>query len=115
MTRVLIVDDDATVRSMMAFILEGFQFDPSTTDTAEKALKLLEKEHYDVLITDYEMPGMNGVELIRSVQSVFPRPAVILMTGCGDETVLKLSGADMYLRKPFSAMLLKDCIDKLIT
>jgi DNA-binding response OmpR family regulator len=112
--KILVVDDDATVRSTMALLLERFHFDLSTADTAEKALDLMEEKPYDIIITDYNMPGMNGIELIRNVRSAPHRPAVILMTGCTDEAVLKHSGADMCLHKPFSAMILKDCIDRVI-
>jgi CheY-like chemotaxis protein len=72
--RILFVDDDAATRSLMAGLLraEGFQVDACTNP--REALELLQTQLHDLLITDYAMTSMNGVELVRLARERTKRP-----------------------------------------
>ena len=79
--RALVVDDDESVRMILPAFLEAHQYDAEATDSPEKALEIIAQRRIDVVLTDYEMPGMNGIELTRVVREMSPHSTVILMTG----------------------------------
>lgn len=98
----LVVDDDESVRMILPALLGAHQYDAEATDSAEKALEIIAQRRIDVVLTDYEMPGMNGIELTRVVREMSPQSTVILMTGLGAPDLFRSSGADGFLQKPFS-------------
>ena len=100
--RALVVDDNAFIRAIMPELLKKHQYDIEVTDSPEKALQLIVQRRFDVVFTDYEMPGMNGVELIRIVREKSPHCIVILMTGLSAAELFPSSRADGFLQKPFS-------------
>jgi CheY-like chemotaxis protein len=97
--RVLIVDDEALVRLSTADALSDEGFAVSEADSAEQALSLLEAgSGFDCIVTDYLMPGMNGVELAKLVGERFPRMPIVLLSGYAE---LDAFGSDLpYLAKP---------------
>lgn len=72
MTRILLVDDEATVRRVMRISLEKAGFEVTAAENGEVAMVELRKSHPDVLITDIEMPRMNGRALCAAVEKEFP-------------------------------------------
>jgi CheY-like chemotaxis protein len=96
---VLIVDDEALVRLSTADALSDEGFAVSEADSAEEALSMLASDaRFDCVITDYLMPGMNGVDLARLVGERFPRLPVVLLSGYAE---LDAFGSDLpYLAKP---------------
>ena len=103
MTRVLIVDDEPTVRNVTSKILERDGFQTATAADTEEALSLLASEDFDVLVSDIVMPGLDGVVLMRRTQEISPHTKVILVTG--EPTVESAAaavraGAFAYLPKP---------------
>lgn len=97
----LVVDDEKTQREGLRAALED-SFDVYLADSAEAATELLEKEHFDVIVTDFRMPKDDGIKLIARAKSL-PRPPVcILMTAYGsEETAVEAikRGADDYIAK----------------
>jgi CheY-like chemotaxis protein len=105
---VLVIDDEASVRELMGDVLDGPDCRILEADGADKGVELAIKEHPDVVLADFLMPGMNGLDLLHRLRSspVTWDIPVILMSGFGaDETLLKLLVTqDMaYLMKPFTA------------
>ncbi len=80
MKKILVVDDNEMLRRLTCDILreEGYRAVPAA-DAAE-ALRAFEEEEFDLLVTDFQMPGMNGVELARAVRDRNPHFPVIVMT-----------------------------------
>jgi CheY-like chemotaxis protein len=109
---VLVVDDDPIIRSALVLFLRRLKFDSSTARTAEEAIELIQRKSYDVVITDYQMPGMNGVELIKKIRAESPRSITFLMTGCANDEILRSSGADLCLHKPFSIDVLRESLER---
>ena len=72
MHRILLVDDEATVRRVMRMALERAGFDVTTAENGEVALTEIRRQEPDVLITDIEMPRMNGRALCAAVEKEFP-------------------------------------------
>ncbi len=81
--RILVVDDEAQYRDVLQMILkdEGFQVD--TADHAEKALAMLSKKHYHLVLSDLIMGGMDGLGLLETTKERYPDIEVILVTGYG--------------------------------
>ncbi len=102
--RVLVVDDDESLRSLLALILEDANFEVTTAANGEEALKFFEANPFPVLISDVIMPGVSGMELLERVKSLQPETEVVIMTSQTDLTpsikALR-SGAFDYLGKPF--------------
>lgn len=103
-SRVLVVDDDATVAEVVARYLERAGFDVETVADGLSALDRATASPPDLMVLDLMLPGMDGLEVFRNLRSVAPIP-VIMLTARGDEVdrVIGLDlGADDYVSKPFS-------------
>lgn len=103
---ILIVDDEEGVAHFLGEALAeleaGYHID--TAGSAEEALGKLVTQAYDLVITDYRLPGIDGVALIRKLRRLRPYTRAILMTGFGDERIeaeVRELGARFYLIKPF--------------
>ncbi len=112
-TRVMVVEDDAELREALDDTLELAGYDSVTADSGESALLMLEKAMPDIIISDVNMPGINGLSLLKSLQNKLPDVPVLLMTAYGnisDAVQAMKDGAVDYLSKPFEPQSL---IDKL--
>src|SRR5262245_20470954 len=97
----LIVDDEKTTRDGLRAALED-KFDVYVADDAQSAWQLLEKESFNVLLTDLRMAGEDGLKLIKRAKSLTKPPVCILMTAYGSEDVAVQAmkeGADDYISK----------------
>ena len=104
--RILIVEDDVGLTQMLCCILEhrlDGRCQVATSLRGDDALIMLKREHFDLVVTDLNMPGMNGLELIRYARHISPQTRAILITGCGslavEEQARQLTAT--YLPKPF--------------
>ena len=102
--KILLIDDDPFVRSdfIIAFEKEGLNLE--TVESAEDALQLLKRNDYEVVISDYDLPGINGLEFFKRVMVNFPGTINILMSPCRDYDVISSTyamGVDDFLQKPF--------------
>ncbi len=86
--RVLVVDDDAAVRFSVEGVL-GLEFDVQGAASVDEALMRLQQADFDVVLSDYRMPGRSGLDLLRTVTERYPDVMVILLTGHPDLTELQ--------------------------
>jgi len=102
--RVLVVDDEASIRDLLAKTLALAEYDVDTAADASTALGRVRTSEYDLLIADLRMPGMDGLTLIRQVKRIRAELPVIIITGHPSESsaieAVNL-GVAGYLRKPF--------------
>ncbi|HEY8062781.1 MAG TPA: HD domain-containing phosphohydrolase [Gemmatimonadales bacterium] len=115
-TRVLLVDDDARIRAVLARLLSGARFQISEAASTDAALALLEQDgEIPLIVTDLHMPGRDGQELLREVRRRYPDTAVVMLTGDGDigsaVECLKIGARD-YLSKPVQAQEVRARIEK---
>src|ERR1044072_3568645 len=97
----LIVDDEKTQREGLRDALED-HYDVYLADSAAAAMELLEREHFDVLLTDFRLPNEDGMKLIARAKSLPKPPICILMTAYGSQELAgeaKKTGADDYIAK----------------
>ena len=106
MPRVLIVDDERGIRSLLVKAFTRAGYDARTASHARQAMGLCASEQYDALISDVRMPGMDGHELVRWVARTYPEIRCILMTGFDDVDCQDCPYVSRcrYLEKPFDPM-----------
>ena len=117
MSSLLIVEDSATTRALIRNVIEEIGEDLTTTEAASgfEALKLLPTDEFDIIITDINMPDINGLELINFVKTN-PRynhiPVIIVTTERSKEDKERglALGASAYVTKPFQPKELQDAV-----
>jgi CheY-like chemotaxis protein len=99
--RILLVDDNSLGLAARRSVLEELGHNVLTSGNATEALELCGKHAFDVVVTDYKMPKMNGVELIVRLRKLHPATSVILISGFTDTLGLDeaSTGADVVLQK----------------
>ena len=85
--RILIVDDEEGIRFFLSEAVSREGYISETASTGEEALKMLESEFYDLVITDYNMPGMNGIQTFSRMRELYPHIVGILITAYGDKSL----------------------------
>ena len=102
--KILVVDDDQGIRCVVSKMLSRLGYDVISTDSGENGLELFLKNRFDLVITDLEMSGMDGIDLAGHIKEKSPVTLVILMTGQDKAfTMAKIkdSSVDQALFKPF--------------
>ena len=79
--RVLVVDDELDFLETIVKRLKRRKVDATGVDSGKQALEILEKQHFDVVILDVRMPGMDGIETLKEIKRVRPLMEVIMLTG----------------------------------
>jgi two-component system, NtrC family, response regulator AtoC len=105
--RLLIVDDEQTIRKLCMTVGEALGFICLEADSGESALTLLEEQPVHMILSDMVMPNMSGLEFLERARKLLPRTEVALMTGHGSiETAVQAMklGAYDYITKPFSPL-----------
>lgn len=114
---ILLVDDEEHIRLAAGQSLELGGYYVTTLETAEEALQVIRDDWPGILITDINLPGMNGLELMKRVVALDPTLPVILITGHGDITMAVSAmrdGAYDFIEKPFSSELLLDVVRRAV-
>jgi len=103
--RILIVEDEFEQRQLISALLKNnTEYDVEIASSAEKALNALNKHQFEIILSDWKLPGMNGLDLLQKVKEHYPNTSFILMTAYGSISHAVSSmraGADDYLAKPF--------------
>ena len=108
--RILVVDDEPSMRQMLAIVLKREGYDVSLAENGRMAVAALERGPFDLLISDIKMPDMSGVEVLRAAKQIDPDILGIMITAfASTETAIEAMrlGACDYLSKPFDIDLLK--------
>lgn len=101
--RILAVDDESAARKLLSIILSPPVFHCTTASSGEEALVILQREQFDAVISDLNMPGIGGMGLLTLVRRQYPYMAILVTTGVDDVDVgvqAMRAGADDYLVKP---------------
>lgn len=113
--RVLLIEDDLAIASALERVLKAEGYEMQMIARGDEGLKIATQGSFDVVITDLKLPGLNGLELVRSLHAVRPRIPIILTTAHGTtETAIEATkfGAYDYLLKPFEISELIELVGK---
>jgi DNA-binding response OmpR family regulator len=104
MTKILVVDDDLALADVLAFTLRRSGFDVFLAHDGQDALEQYAREMPDLIVLDWMLPGMDGLEICSRVRSGSNVPIIMLTVRYGDDDVVAAleAGADEYITKPFS-------------
>ena len=100
--KILVVDDNAIILHVLSGILEDEDFIVTTAGSGVAALNALRQEDFDLIITDFVMPGMDGISLLKKAKAMHPGLPVILLTGSPSRARQRLTDikVDALLEKP---------------
>lgn len=116
-SRVLVVDDDRICRVGACLALSQAGYESRAVADGFSALRTLGEGGWDLVLTDFNMPGMNGLEVVRETKRLFPGVRVILMTGRAMDDDIQTAidaGAACCLHKPFGVTELERCLDAVL-
>lgn len=113
--RILLVDDEENARTALAKILSREEYEVLSAGNGFEALELLKNTQVDLIITDINMPEMNGMSFLREINQLYPGSNVIMVTAYGEvESYIEAMnlGAFEYINKPVRINELKKIISK---
>lgn len=113
---ILVVEDEEGVRDLMVQLLEIGGYSAMAVDNGLDAITSFKEEHFDLVFTDFRMPGMSGAEVTRAIKAFDSRIPVVVVTGWDPETFreeLQGAGVDHILQKPFDMDDLLDLVSSL--
>lgn len=117
MKKVLFVDDDINMHKMVNLFLKESNFEVTAAKNGRSALKLFQKYAYDIVISDIQMPEMDGIALLKSIRKTNEKIPFVVVSAFGQEKMTKnalKSGANFVLIKPFESKKLINVIKELI-
>ncbi|MBI4546735.1 MAG: response regulator [Ignavibacteriae bacterium] len=113
--KLLVVDDEDALRSIIKDQLEGYDFEVDTAEDGVHAVNSMQSKRYDVILLDIRMPGMDGMEVLKTIREKNLARKVIMLTAVDELKVAKdslLLGADDFITKPYDIRNLVTCINR---
>lgn len=115
--RILVVDDEASMRRMLEILFKEEGYEVVTADSAEAALQALARKPFDLVLSDIRMPGLTGLDLLRRLKEEESSTEVVLMTAYASTEsaieALKLGAFD-YITKPFQVEELRAVVERVM-
>ena len=115
--KILLIDDDEWIRDSLSLFFESEGCQLLALETAEEALDAIKQQTYEIIITDYRLPGINGLEFLKQIQSKDLDAVMILITAyCDDEVIseAKRIGVQDIITKPFNSEDIEASLARLI-
>jgi two-component system response regulator (stage 0 sporulation protein F) len=113
--KVLVVDDAGPVIILCVNVLQSLGYLVKGANRGEAALDMIRSEHFDLMLLDYKMPGMNGFEVFTAARSLRPDMAFLLATAHATPEIIQEArqmGFSSILLKPFSSAELRAAVEK---
>ena len=116
--RILVVDDQESMRSLLKDMLEVMGYQVTLAEGGEEALSILEQSQFDLVLSDLNMPGMDGAALLKTIKARYAELPVVIITGYGtfhtEKRVMK-EGADGYISKPCTLTKIGSTLSSILT
>jgi two-component system repressor protein LuxO len=116
--RILIVDDAGPVVVLCVNVLQALGYAVKGANSGEMAVDVLRKERFDMMVLDYKMPGLTGLEVFAKARALHPDLAVVLVTGHGTPEIVDEAnrlGFASILLKPFTSDELRSTVEKVLS
>ncbi len=117
MHKALIIDDEQPTLFMFNLFLDAYGYEVITAENAAAGIELFKKERPSIVFTDIKMPGIDGLDALRMLKSIDPAVQVIVMTGHGDQDLMKQAmelEATAFLNKPIARSALEKVLKKAV-
>jgi CheY-like chemotaxis protein len=114
---ILLIDDDKFIRDSLAMFFKREGCNLLALETAEEGLEALQDHEYQIIIADYLLPGIDGLEFFRRIERFYPRTLRLLSTAYGNEIVVTEAeriGIKELIEKPYTAKTLEQLLSRLI-
>jgi DNA-binding NtrC family response regulator len=115
--RILLIDDDEWIRDSLGIYFEGEGCQLLALETAEEGLEVLKKQDCDIVMVDYRLPGMDGLEFLKRIQKTQPHALKVLITAYRSEEVVSAAlkmGIQDFIEKPFTTKTIEECLSRVI-
>jgi len=115
--KIVLIDDDEWIRDSLSLFFEGEGCNLLALETAEEAIETLQEQQYDIIIADYRLSGMDGLEFLRRTKETQPRALKILITAYKDEKVVSVArrlGVHDFIEKPFTTRTIEESLSRLL-
>jgi DNA-binding NtrC family response regulator len=115
--KILLIDDDEWIRDSLSLFFEGEGCNLKALETAKEGLKILKNENYDIIIVDYRLPDIDGLEFFKRIQESHPNAFKILITAYESKELLseaKEMGVHDFIEKPFTSETIEESLSRLI-
>ena len=113
----MLIDDDEWIRGSMSLLFEGEGCPLMAVETAEEGMERLEKQDYDVILVDYRLPGMDGLEFLNKIRDSHPHALTLLITAYGSGSVISKAsdlGVNGFVDEPFTMETLENALSRVI-
>lgn len=114
---ILLVDDDEWVRDSLLIFFESRGCRLKAVETAEAGMTEISKQFYDIMIIDYQLPGMSGLEFLCRMQNRYPEIPAILISAYGNYEIYNQAnaiGVNNIIEKPFNTGTLKASLERIV-
>lgn len=115
--KILIIDDDKWIRSSLSLLFESEGCHLLALETAEEGIKAIKNQAYDIVIADYRLPGMDGLEFFRRIHDTQPHAMKMLITAYKDGRIVSEAakiGIQDFIEKPFTMKTIEQALTWLI-
>jgi len=115
--KTLLIDDDKWIRNSMSIIFESEGCCLKAVETAEEGLRELERDTYEIIICDYKLPGIDGIEFFRKIHENSGAAVKILITAYGNTAITEQAlclGVNDVIEKPFTSKTIEDSLRKIM-
>ena len=114
--KILLIDDE-WIRDSLSMFFQSEGCHLTALETAEEGMEALKRINYDIIVTDYKLPGMDGLEFLRRIQDMHPQVMKILITAYKSENVVSEArslGIQDFIEKPFTTKIIEESLTWLV-
>ena len=115
--KILLIDDDEWIRDSLELYFEGEGCHLLALETAEEGIEALKEQNYDIIMVDYRLPGMDGLEFLKRIQKTQPNALKLLITAYKSEGVVSEAlkiGIQDFIEKPFTTKTIEGSLARLM-